>query len=477
MGVSAEKYQQSLDFLFGRLNYERMASSKYSTKDFKLDRMRELLRLLGNPQSSVATIHIAGTKGKGSTSVMIAEMLTAAGYRTGLFTSPHVTNYRERILIDECQIEPEQLIELVVEISQAVELMDHDPGNMSPTFFELTTALAWMHFRQQQVDYAVMEVGLGGRLDSTNVCEPLATVITNISYDHTALLGNSIEQITGEKAGIIKSGIPVVSAVTQPEAIAVLEKVCDEKQAPLYLLNRDFFWEQVSEIGIENPPSNGSLDQNEIPLKIIQVKTPWSLIDDMPVKLLGTHQAINATLALTLLDCIRQQGTCLENEQMRTGMARLKWPARIEVVQKNPTVIIDTAHNGASINALVSTLQECFSQPDRLLIFAATRDKDVGEMLEILLPHFSKVILTQYLSNPRRIPVAEVFELTQSIQQETRNRSEVIVATSPADAWLRAKECAVSESLICVTGSFFIAAEMRELLLGTTDSVLLTESC
>ncbi|MFK7779241.1 MAG: folylpolyglutamate synthase/dihydrofolate synthase family protein, partial [Gimesia sp.] len=412
MGGAADKYQESLDFLFGRLNYERMGSNKYSTKDFKLGRMRELLRLLGNPQSSVPSIHIAGTKGKGSTSAMIAEMLTAAGYSTGLFTSPHVTSYEERILINGCQIESEQLIKLVAELSQAVELMDHDPGKMSPTFFELTTALAWMHFKQRQVDFAVMEVGLGGRLDSTNICEPLATLVTNISYDHTALLGNTIEQITGEKAGIIKSGIPVFSAVTQPEAITVLEKVCDEKQALLYLLNRDFFWKSVNKTENKAPQSSIGSTQGQFTQQAIQVKTPWSMIDDMPVNLLGKHQAINAALALTLVDYIRQLGTCLECEQMQTGMARLKWPARIEVVQKNPTVIIDSAHNGASMNALVNTLEECFTHTDRLLIFAATRDKDVREMLEILLPHFSKVILTQYLSNPRQITVNEVFELT-----------------------------------------------------------------
>ncbi|MCA9015476.1 MAG: bifunctional folylpolyglutamate synthase/dihydrofolate synthase [Planctomycetaceae bacterium] len=479
MGVSAEKYQQSLDYLFGRLNYERMGSTKYSTKDFKLGRMQELLRALGNPQSSVPTIHIAGTKGKGSTSVMVAEMLTAAGYRTGLFTSPHVTKYEERILIDGCQIAPDQLVELVAVLSQAVDQMalDFGPGEMSPTFFELTTALAWMHFKQNRVDFAVMEVGLGGRLDSTNVCEPQVTVITNISYDHTALLGNTIELITREKAGIIKAGIPVFSGVTQPEAIAVLEAVCAERQAPLYLLNRDFFYEPVATAGKQAGLADRGRCSEEMPQQKIQVKTPWSVVDEMPVSLLGAHQATNAALAVTVLDYLRHAGTPLEITQMQRGMAGLKWPARIEVVQKSPTVIIDAAHNGASINALIETLNECFPQQNRLLIFAATREKDVREMLGALLPHFQTVILTQYLSNPRRIPVDELNEIAQSLQPATASVPDVISVSSPADAWLRAKETATPEALICVTGSFFIAAEMRELLLGTTDKALLSESC
>lgn len=479
MGVSAEMYQHSLDFLFGRLNYERMGSTKYSTKDFKLGRMQALLKALGNPQSSVPTIHIAGTKGKGSTSVMVAEMLSAAGYRTGLFTSPHVTKYEERILIDGKQIAPEQLVDQVTVLSQAVDQMqvDFGVGDMIPTFFELTTALAWMHFKQNQVDFAVMEVGLGGRLDSTNVCEPLATVITNISYDHTALLGNTIEKITREKAGIIKSGIPVLSGVTQPEAIAVLEEVCEERQAPLYLLNRDFFYEPCGATRKQSTLEDASHCIEKTPSQSITVTTPWSVIEEMPVSLLGAHQATNAGLAVATLDYVRHEGTPLETERMRKGMADLKWPARIEVVQKNPTVIIDTAHNGASINALIKTIRECFPQQNRLLIFAATREKDVNEMLGALLPHFQTVVLTQYLSNPRRIPVDELIEITQVIQQESGSTTEVISTTSPADAWLRARESSNSETLICVTGSFFIAAEMRELLLGATDEALLTESC
>lgn len=477
MGVSAEKYQQSLDYLFGRLNYERLGSGKYSTKDFKLGRMENLLEILGNPQAELATIHIAGTKGKGSTSVMIAEMLSAAGYKTGLFTSPHVTKYEERILVDGCQLEPESLIELVARIAQRVGQMQVDPELTSPTFFELTTALAWMHFQQSQVDYSVMEVGLGGRLDSTNICTPIATVVTNISYDHMALLGNTIEQITREKAGIIKPGIPVFSGVTQAEAIAVLEEVCAENQSPLYLLDRDYFWEPDQDS--TKQAFSGSIHDviKEAPLRKIKVTTPWSVIDEMPVNLLGAHQSANAALAVTLLDFLRQQGTSLENSRMRVGMAGLSWPARIEVIQKNPTVIVDTAHNDASINALLKTLAESFSQQDRSLIFAASRDKDIREMLVTLLPHFQTVVLTQYLSNPRRVPVMELLKLTQSIQQQTGNNSNVIVASSPDDAWLQAKESATAETLICVTGSFFIAAEIRELLSGTTDDVLVSESC
>ena len=477
MGVSAEKYQQSLDFLFSRLNYERMGSGKYSTSDFKLGRMQELLDCLGNPQSQVRSIHIAGTKGKGSTSAMIAEMLSAAGYRTGLFTSPHITCYEERILIDGRQIEPEHLVDLVSELIPVVEQLDLQPGNMSPTFFELTTALAWMHFHQQRVDFAVMEVGLGGRLDSTNVCEPMVSVVTNISYDHTALLGNTIEQITREKAGIIKPGVPVFSGVTQPEAIAVLEEVSREKQAPLYLLNRDFNRVDEPHQSLNLAQTDGSRLVSAQNQQNIQVRTPWSLIDRLPVTLLGTHQLTNATLAVTVIDYLRQKGVMLEESQLRQGMLRLKWPARIELVQKNPPVIIDTAHNGASIEALVETLTASFPQSNRILIFAATKDKNVEEMLEMLLPCFQTVILTQYLSNPRRIPVEELVNLTRATQQSTGNTSQVMITESPEAAWIRAKEVLTPDSLICVTGSFFIAAELRELLLGTTDAVLVTEPC
>ena len=472
MGVLAERYQQSLDFLFGRLNYERMGSSKYSTQDFKLSRMEELLNRLGNPQNRVPTIHVAGTKGKGSTSVMMAEMLSAAGYRVGLFTSPHVTRYEERILVNGQQLEPEELVELVSELSQVVVQMDQAENGLSPTFFELTTALAWMQFARQSVDFAVMEVGLGGRLDSTNVCSPLVTVITNISYDHTALLGNTIEQITREKAGIIKAGIPVFSGVTQPEAIAVLEEISQEKQAPLYLMQRDF--------------SGTSMEATEVPVlsavtglpcQQVEVQTPWTRLEQIPVSLLGAHQAINATLAVTVLDYLRQQGVEIPLDLLRKGMADLKWPARIELVQKQPPVVLDTAHNGASIQALIDTLSAGFSEPDRVLIFAVTRDKDVQEMLRTLLPHFQTVILTQYISNPRRIPVEELHEITRSIQEEIRNASELVVTTSPEAAWMRARSEATDKTLICVTGSFFIAAEMRELLLGKTDEVLLSGTC
>ncbi len=472
MGVLAERYQQSLDFLFGRLNYERMGSSKYSTQDFKLGRMQELLERLGNPQNQVPTIHVAGTKGKGSTSVMMAEMLSAAGYAVGLFTSPHVTRYEERILVNGQQLEPEELIELVTELSAVVAQLDRASEGPGPTFFELTTALAWMQFARRRVDFAVMEVGLGGRLDSTNVCAPLVTVITNISYDHTALLGNTIEQITREKAGIIKPGIPIFSGVTQPEAIAVLEEISREKQAPLYLLNRDYFGERVE---VEGEPVLAT--SSGLPCQQIQVRTPWAVLEQIPVSLLGAHQAINATLAVTVLDYLQQQGSEMPLDQLRKGMIELKWPARIELVRKQPPVVLDTAHNGASIKALVETLASGFSEPDRVLVFAVTRDKDVQEMLRTLLPHFQTVILTQYLSNPRRIPVEELHSITQSIQQETANQSELVVADSPEAAWLRARAEATEKTLICVTGSFFIAAEMRELLLGATDEAVLSGSC
>ena len=245
-----------IEFLYGRINYERVQTGSYSTRDFKLDRVRQLLAGLGDPQEAVPAIHIAGTKGKGTTAAMTAGILEAAGFRVGLFTSPHISAFEERMTVGGRMPAREDIVHLANRVAEETHRMDQWPGQMSPTFFEITMAMGWLWFLFQNVDMVVLEVGLGGRLDATNVCRPLVCVITSISRDHTGLLGSTLAEIAAEKAGIIKPGVPVVSGVQNPEASDVIEEVCREQNAPLTVLDRDIHL--VSEPAIFRPHPAGT---------------------------------------------------------------------------------------------------------------------------------------------------------------------------------------------------------------------------
>lgn len=447
-----DSYEQTIQLLYGRINYERAASDSYSASDFKLDRMRRLLQLLGDPQEQIPAVHIAGTKGKGSTSVMVAEMLAAAGYRTGLYTSPHITQFEERMKVNGAMPSRDELVELVNLVRPSVEEMDRGPDPLPPTYFEIATALAWLFFVRQRAELAILEVGLGGRLDSTNVCRPLVCVITNISRDHTHLLGNTLRQIATEKAGIIKPGVPVVSGISNPEALAAVQEICEERGAPLRLLGREIQFRHNLETPEFPPPMfAGSVD----------VRTLWRDWRNIPLTLPGSHQAANAALAVAAIDELNQQGWPVSESAVFAGMQGVRWPARIEVLRRQPTVIVDAAHNWESIAALLRTLDEQFPARRRILIFSTTRDKDAAGMLRQLLPRFETVILTRYLSNPRAVPCEELLRLTQRISDEP-----VHVASDPAAAWHLAQRLAGEQDLICVTGSFFLAAELRGRILA-----------
>jgi dihydrofolate synthase/folylpolyglutamate synthase len=418
-----ETYDQAIDFLFGRINYERVQAEAYSTSDFKLDRMRKLLELMGNPHERIPAIHVAGTKGKGSTCSMLSSVLTASGSCCGLYISPHITAFEERMTVNGIQQTQAELIGLVNRLLPLITLMDNLPGRMQPTYFELATALAWLHFVEQNVDIAVLEVGLGGRLDSTNLCRPLVTVITNVSRDHTHVLGSTVHQIAYEKAGIIKTGVPVVSGVSHPDALQMVEQTCRDRQAPLRLYGRDFHLlrRELDERG------RGT----------IHARTATSDWTDMPVVLRGAHQASNATLALAVLDELRQQQWSLPDETVRQGLRRVHWPARVEVISRQPMVIVDAAHNWESARALVASIAEEASGRKRILVFAATRDKDVSGILRQLLPHFDTLILTRYLDNPRGVSLDELSGLVESITVRPAHW-----APDPAAAWSLAKRLA-----------------------------------
>jgi len=457
---TVETYEQAVEYLYGRINYELVHADRFGSHDFKLDRMAHLLALLGNPQQKIPAVHIAGTKGKGSTACMVAEVLRAAGYRVGLFTSPHIEAFEERMRVNGRPLGQSDLVELINEIGPSVAEMDRTPGRWKPTYFEITTALAWRFFEQREVDIAVMEVGLGGRLDSTNLCRPEVTLITSISRDHMRLLGESLEAIAEEKAGIVKPGIPMICGAEPEAARRVVQRICRDKSAPLWQLGREITFRYR-----EFEDRTGRSGSTDVAAEI-DVQTPQRRWPAIPVLLRGFHQVRNAALAIGAIDVLSQRGWMIAPDAVRQGMQDVRCPLRIEVLSERPVVIVDAAHNWASIAALTATISRDFSARRRLLIFATARDKDVAGHLRLLLPKFDTVILTQYLGNPRALPVTELLRVCRSVSDRP-----VHWTSQPSQAWKLAQRLAEPADLICVTGSFFIAAEVRSMVLDNLPSV------
>lgn len=450
----------ALQFLNGRVDFERTLSIPYQTHCFKLDRMQELLRRLGDPQDRLSIVHVAGTKGKGSTTAMIGAVLRAAGFRTGLFTSPHLDRIEERITVDGRPCEPDELVRLLNEVRPVVETLDNlaaadDSSGGRATYFEIVTAVAYLHFVAQQVDFAVLEVGLGGRLDSTNICRPRVSVITSISYDHTRQLGNTLSAIAWEKAGIIKPGSPVVSGVTVDEPRRVIREVCQEHNAPLAELGEQFSFDYSPPTHLEREAPGGRF--------AFHYHGPTALYDwpDLRLNLLGRHQAANAAVALAAIEELRRQGSSVGLEAVAQGLASVEWPARIEMVGRRPAIVVDGAHNVASVEALVQSLAESFQVASRRLLFATTREKDLSGMLARLLPAFDEVVFTQYSSNPRAVPAEEAAAVATTINGRT-----YAARPEPLAAWRELRSRSGPDDLLCVTGSFFIAAEIRRLVLA-----------
>jgi dihydrofolate synthase/folylpolyglutamate synthase len=452
MSGNVENYEQAVEFLFNRVNFERLSGMQYSASDFKLDRMRELLHRLGDPHEAIPAVHIAGTKGKGSTAALTASILSAAGYRAGLFTSPHISVFEERMAVNGTIPTPGELVDLVRQVQQVVAELDKLPGHMSPTYFEIATALAWLFFRERHAEIVVLEVGMGGRLDSTNLCRPLVCVITSISRDHTRQLGSRVEQIAREKAGIIKPDVPVVSGVTDDLARNVVIETCRRVNAPQYELGRDFHYQYR--------PARITAEQSTF--ATVEIQVPGQTWRELELPLVGEHQARNLSLAAMTIELLGQQGWKMPTSAIPAGLAQLRWPGRIEILGRAPTVIVDAAHNWEAVAALVRTLAESFSSRRRVLIFAATKDKDVSGMLRQLLPRFDTVVLTCFQNNPRHVPVEVLAETVRAMTDQLFH-----TAPDAASAWKLAYRFAAPDDLICATGSFFLAAELRELILDS----------
>ncbi|MHB8898438.1 MAG: bifunctional folylpolyglutamate synthase/dihydrofolate synthase [Thermoguttaceae bacterium] len=460
---AALPHEAATRFLCGRINYERFASIPYHERAFQLDRMRELLGRLGHPDRAMRIVHVAGTKGKGSTSTMIASMLRAAGRRVGLFTSPHLERIEERMTVDGVECPAADFVDLVDMLRPVVDAMDRrrepiDGQPDGPTYFDIITAMALVHFARQQVDTAVLEVGLGGRLDSTNVCRPELSVITSISYDHMQQLGSTLESIAREKAGIVKPGVPLVSGVTDDEPRGVIRDVCRAEGSRLIELGTDFTFEYRPPRGLDRGDSAGEIDFS------CRGADAEYRLDNVQLGLLGHHQARNGAVALAAMLELRRQGWHLPDAALRDGLAAARCPARVELLSRRPAIIVDAAHNAASVKALVDTLNECFSPRRKILVFATTREKDVRGMIEILDSYFDEILVTRYQDNSRAFPPDELADLARQLTGR-----DCRVCSKPEQAWQIARQMTTEDDLVCATGSFYLAAEIRQRAIAAVE--------
>ena len=426
-------YKAALDYFYSFTDYEKKMEFLYSPEHFNLERVVRLLSLLHNPHQRFPSVHIAGTKGKGSTSAMIAAILQAAGYRVGLYTSPHLHTFRERIRIDDEMISESTVTALAERLQPLVAQVPN------LTTFEIITALGCEYFAERAVDLAVLEVGLGGRLDATNVVTPLVSVITPISFDHVQYLGNTLTAIATEKAGIIKPGVPVVSAPQPDEALSVIKAVCQNRGSPLTVVDHVWEWRP------EKITPDGQV------FSARRKGDPWTTYH---LPLLGNHQLVNAGTVLATIDVLRDEGFDIPTQAVTNGLAGVHWPGRMEVMSRQPWVIVDGAHNGDSAQKLAVALSSIFHYQRMILVYGALAGHSVPDMLTALLPIADQVILTR-VSNPRAL---DPTVLLAEVQAQGRTAECVI----PVEAALkRALQMARADDLVCVTGSLYTVADAR----------------
>lgn len=426
-----KSYNLALDYLYSFVDYSLKHSSELAKAEFNLERMRALMRELGNPEQRYAIIHVAGTKGKGSVCALAARGLQAAGYRVGLYTSPHLLDYCERIQLNGIPITHEALIELVEEVKPAVARIP------KLTTFEITTALGLLYFSRQKAEAAVIEVGLGGRLDATNVVASKVTVITSLSYDHMAILGDTLEKIAGEKAGIIKEGVPVVSAPQKDEALDVLAAVARERNAPFTLVGRD-----VTFGGLQHSLDGQSLRVTEGEHTI-----------EMRLPLLGAHQVQNAAVAAAALWRLAQAGLSVPDRAIQEGFAAVAWPGRFQVARREPPVIFDSAHNEDSFARLRQTLEDYFPGREVYLVFGASEDKNIPGMFRKMKGKIRRMFITR-ADHPRALPPDVIAEeaaaagISFEICNPVRRAFDRAVGLSEKDG-----------SIVISAGSMFVTAE------------------
>jgi dihydrofolate synthase/folylpolyglutamate synthase len=421
--MDSREYRDSLDYLYG-LEHHGIV--------FGLNNIRNILESLGNPHEKVRTVHIGGTNGKGSTAAMIHSILSRCGYRVGLYTSPHLMSFTERIRIDGREITEDEVVHLTEQIRGAIRKRSI-PETF--TFFDFTTAMALLYFVEQGVDLAVVEVGLGGRLDSTNVVVPLLTVITNISMDHRDYLGNTLEQVAREKAGIIKEGRDVLTAATQPKVLDLLSQVCLGKKASLFRVGRDFRGRRVA-------PRRFHYHGRKLNLP------------NLELNLSGRHQITNATTALAAIEMLRGSGYRVGNEAIYGGLGNVRWSGRLEVVMESPRVLLDGAHNPGAAKRLKEAISEEFTYERLLLALGIMSDKDYRRIISILVPLADMIVLCKPRSERAALPRVLLNEV-----ERTGKRGKIIEDVGEAARYLLSM--ATKRDLVCITGSFYTIGEAK----------------
>lgn len=406
-----------------------------------LERMQWVLDQLGHPEAGLKFIHVAGTNGKGSTTVLIHNILQAAGYRVGMYTSPYLESFTNRIGAEGRDIQTEALVSLVERLRPHFEAVNQ--SNLGPiTQFEVTTLLALAYYQELGLDFVVWEVGLGGRLDATNVVTPLISVITNVGYDHTEVLGETLGQIAAEKAGIIKPKIPVVTAVQREEPLTVIEETAANLQAPLYRLGHEFTynrnWFTLDE---------QSLDYSDAHLQLA----------DLRLQLMGAHQCQNAATALAVISQLRQNGYAITEQACREGLATTRWPGRLEVMRKQPLVLVDGAHNPHGTLALQQALQEYFPEQKISMVLGILQDKERAEMFSHLLPHASRVIFAA--PNYGRATDPQVL-----LREAAEYQIPATTAANVAAAIEQAMAELADNEVLLIAGSLYTVSEAREYL-------------
>jgi len=448
-------YQEALAYMYSLSNYER-GDSYTRDREENLPRESRLLELLGNPHQRYSSTLVAGTKGKGSTAALIERVLRQAGLRTGLYTQPDLHTFRERIRVNGRLISEDEVVELLPQVRAAVERIQerHEFGPFIT--YEVATALALLYFARQHIEHAVLEVGLGGRLDATNVTQPLVSVIASISYDHMQVLGDTLAKIATEKAGIIKPNGIVVTSAQPPEALLAIAAICQRQHAHLVRIGSPEGDPTQAEVETGRLPAisySYRLEQRSEEHQRFTIWTPEGAYTGLEIPLAGQHQLENATLALATLEVLRERGVLWDETALRAGFSAVRWPARIDVVGHDPTIVVDGAHNADSVQKLMQALRDSFLFHRLIVVLGVARDKDLVGIVQAL-QDVDTVVLTR-AKNPR----AATIEQLEAVFAEHAPKVKIYTVSESGSAMDLALDLAESNDLICASGSLYLAGE------------------